>query len=112
MVKDSLTDQAAALSLKASQQSLEASRQSIAESKKVNRFTLVAWVFIPLSLISSVFGMNVAELSQGPPISLFFEIAGPVVIIALVLEWWFVQPSEKRKTLLSHFRPTPTYKVV
>ena len=79
MVKDSLTDQVATLSL-------EASRQSIAESKKVNRFTLVAWVFIPVSLISSVFGMNLAELSPGPPISLFFEIAGPVVVAALILE--------------------------
>ena len=87
---DSLTDQVAMLSL-------EESRQSIAESKRVNRFTLAAWVFILVSLIASVFGMNVVELSPGPPISLFFEIVGPVVVVALVLEWWFVQSSEKQQ---------------
>lgn len=89
MIKISLTEQVAALSL-------EASRQSIEESKKVNRFTLVAWVFIPLSLISSIFGMNVKELSPGPSIYLFFAFALPVVAVALVLEWWFVLPSEQR----------------
>lgn len=92
MIKDSLTDQVATLSL-------EASRQSIEESKKVNRFTLVAWVFIPLSLMSSIFGMNVRELSPGPPISLFFACAGPVVAVALVLEWWFMLSIERKERL-------------
>lgn len=91
MIRDGLNVEVAA-------QSLEASRQSIRESKKVNSLTLPAWVFIPVSLIASVFGMNVVELSgQGPRLWLFFAISAPVIIVAVVLEWWFVRSSGKRK---------------
>lgn len=91
MIKDSLANRVAS-------QSLEASQQSISESKKVNRLTLVAWVFIPVSLIASVFGMNVRELDPGPTILLFFKIVGPVVVAALVLEWLLAADFVKRKT--------------
>ena len=80
--------------------SLEASKQSVLESKKLGRVTLMAWVFIPVSLISSIFGMNVKEFSSQPPIWLLFAISVPVIVAAVVLELWFVASRERRTSII------------
>lgn len=42
---------------------LEESRHSIRQAKSVGRVTFLAYVFLPLSLITSFFGMNIQELN-------------------------------------------------
>ncbi|KAH6715080.1 hypothetical protein BKA61DRAFT_345941 [Leptodontidium sp. MPI-SDFR-AT-0119] len=69
--------------------SIEASRESISESHRVNKLTYAAFIFIPLSLITSVFGMNVSDLGSGPtPIWLPFAISAPLLAISIVYMWW------------------------
>lgn len=44
---------------------LEQSAQAIDESKRVNRLTLLAFFFLPLSLGTGIFGMNFKEFGSG-----------------------------------------------
>jgi Mg2+ and Co2+ transporter CorA len=43
--------------------SLKLSYQSIAQGRSIMLFTVVTIIFLPLSFMSSVFGMNASELS-------------------------------------------------
>jgi hypothetical protein len=82
MLRDTVTQHVGFLSVKAS-------NESIIESRRVNKLTYAAFVFIPISLISSIFGMNVSELGSGSVrIYLFFAISGPLLFISLVSIWW------------------------
>jgi CorA-like Mg2+ transporter protein len=55
-------------------QLLEAAK-GIDQAKKVKSLTLLAYLFLPLSLAAGVFGMNVHELSHQPSIWVFFVVA-------------------------------------
>lgn len=47
--------------------------------------TVLGYGLLPASLISSCFGMNVAELQNNPPIRDFFAVALPVTAACLLL---------------------------
>ena len=68
--------------------SFEASRLGILESNQINRLTKLAFVFIPTGLVASLFGMNVAELAQNPPIWVFFLVAIPIVGFTITVMSW------------------------
>jgi Mg2+ and Co2+ transporter CorA len=51
------------------------SQKSIEQSEQVNKLTRLAFVYIPLSFISSIFGMNVKEIQVNPSIWVFFLTA-------------------------------------
>ncbi|KAI0451935.1 hypothetical protein F5B21DRAFT_357819 [Xylaria acuta] len=44
--------------------STRASQRSFNQVKEVNRLTLLAFFFLPLSLVTSIFGMNVATFED------------------------------------------------
>ncbi|KAF2119527.1 hypothetical protein BDV96DRAFT_642547 [Lophiotrema nucula] len=62
--------------------SLLESRRGIAEAESVTRLTELAFIFIPLSFVSSLFSMQVNELSSGVPASKFVA-AGCIVLIII-----------------------------
>ena len=63
----------AKVNLMVSLTSIEESRKSIDQATRIKRLTRLAFVFIPLSFVTPVFGMNVKELGTGDaPLCVFF----------------------------------------
>ncbi|KAF2624662.1 hypothetical protein BU25DRAFT_423788 [Macroventuria anomochaeta] len=58
------------------------SRRSIAEAESVSKLTELAFVFIPLSFVASLFSMQVHELNGGVPLYTFALVAIGFVLIA------------------------------
>ncbi|MCJ1435082.1 hypothetical protein MMC27_004452 [Xylographa pallens] len=74
------------LQMKVGRWSLEESRRSIDEGKRVKLLTILAFIFIPISLVASVFGMNVQEINNsGRSIWVFFVTAIILTFIAACL---------------------------
>ena len=68
-------------SLRAEMQIVD-SRRSIAEAESVSKLTELAFVFIPLSFVASLFSMQVHELDGGVPLYQFVLVAIAFVIVA------------------------------
>jgi hypothetical protein len=60
------------------------SRDAMAQAEGVAKLTRLAFVFIPLSLVTSFFGMNFVELIGGDGLSIwvFFLTSAPVLLIS------------------------------
>ena len=74
------------VSLLVSLTQLEESKKAVIQAQQVQSLTQLAFIFIPASFISSVFGMNVSQLKNGPSIWIFFVVAFTCSSIA----WTFV----------------------
>lgn len=59
------------------------SNKAIEQAKEVTKLTRLAFVFIPLSFVSSFFGMNLTPLIEPPGLSLwlFFAVSAPLVVL-------------------------------
>ncbi|KAI9722405.1 MAG: hypothetical protein M1828_004772 [Chrysothrix sp. TS-e1954] len=67
-------------------ESINEAKKSIDAANSVRKVTLVAFIFIPLSFVTSFFGMNVDILGTGDvPIRYFFIVAIVTTIFAYVL---------------------------
>ncbi|KAM0129352.1 hypothetical protein ACHAP3_007857 [Botrytis cinerea] len=68
---------------------VEESRKAIQQANDVKALTVLATVYIPLSFVAGVFGMNVKELNSGIDVDiwLYFAISIPVTIASMVLLW-------------------------
>ncbi len=65
---------------------LEESRRTVDMGMRVERLTMIATVFIPLSFVCSVWGMNFIELGSGSrPFWWFFVTAGPIVLVSFLI---------------------------
>jgi hypothetical protein len=64
------------------------SQKSIEQSQQVNKLTRLAFVYIPLSFISSVFGMNVKEIQTNPPMWVFLGTALGFTFLSVCLVSW------------------------
>ena len=76
------------MSLLQSQKFVEQSQTSIEQSQQINKLTRLAFVYIPLSFISSVFGMNVKEIQVNPPIWVFFATAIAFTFLSVCIVSW------------------------
>jgi Mg2+ and Co2+ transporter CorA len=61
------------------------SRRSIAEAESISKLTELAFVFIPLSFVASLFSMEVRELDGGVPVYVFIIAAIATVFIAYAM---------------------------
>jgi Mg2+ and Co2+ transporter CorA len=64
------------------------SQKSIEQSRQVNQLTKLAFFYIPLSFVSSVFGMNVKEIQTNPPIWVFFVTAVSFTLLSILVASW------------------------
>lgn len=71
--------------------SINEARRSVQLNNLVSRFTVIASIYVPLSFVATIFGMNFRQLGQGNlSIWIYFAVSIPVFIMsALVL---FVNP--------------------
>ena len=75
--------------------SIKESRRSIEEAVAVKKLTQLAFIFIPLSFVTSVFGMNIDEITgTGASLWTFLATAG-CIGISVSLIWWLSSPLEK-----------------
>jgi Mg2+ and Co2+ transporter CorA len=74
------------------------SQKSIEQSQQVNKLTKPAFVYIPLSFISSMFGMNVTELENNPPIWIFFLTGFFFTFLSVCVASW--QDVKRRGVIL------------
>ena len=66
--------------------SIRESRKSIEEAVSVKRLTRLAFIFVPLTYASSLFGMNIKEINGiGPKLWIFLFISVCISVITLVL---------------------------
>jgi hypothetical protein len=94
------------------------SRRSIDEARAVSRLTELAFIFIPLSFATSVFGMQVEPFADNVPLRSFFIVAVVVTTFAYIMRItmrsrWLAYlkiftRSEIQKYADSHGLPTPT----
>jgi hypothetical protein len=68
-------------SLRAEMQIVD-SRRSIAEAESISKLTELAFVFIPLSFVASLFSMQIHELDNGVPLYQFVLVAMAFVTLA------------------------------
>lgn len=69
--------------------SLEESRRAILSSEKIGKLTMLAFFFVPLTFICSLFGMNMRELGQGNlGIWAFFVLAVPTTVLSTIICFW------------------------
>ncbi|CVL12545.1 uncharacterized protein FPRN_15161 [Fusarium proliferatum] len=65
--------------------SIHESEKAISQSDRIGALTSLATFYIPLSFVSSVFGMNVMQISsQKTPIAVFFAIAIPLTVLSMM----------------------------
>jgi hypothetical protein len=72
------------LNYKASIASLKESRLGIQQNQSVKRLTQLAFIFIPLSFITSVFGMN-SNLLSGNGVQWWTVLIGAVIVYVIVV---------------------------
>lgn len=86
--------------------SARTAQQALVEGKRIHVVTYLAFVFIPVSLVATVFGMNVAELDPPPAISWFFVSAVITSAVCLALPVWLIEfrGTVRLKRWLRHLR--------
>ena len=76
------------ISVQDSRLSLEQSRLSIEQARRGSRLTLLAFVYVPLSFVTGIFGMNIQQInSSGLNISACFIVAAVAGFVTLLLFW-------------------------
>jgi CorA-like Mg2+ transporter protein len=74
------------ISIEMNTASILESKKGLAQAERVEMLTILAYTFVPLGLISSIFGMNVSAFNPpGPSIARFWEIAVPVTLFCLLI---------------------------
>ena len=81
------------------------SKESIAEAKSVRSLTALAFIWIPISAVSSVFGTNTKELStdRQPSIWVFVLVAAVVTCITLLGVWVHREHAERIEIRLRRY---------
>ncbi|KAF7905217.1 uncharacterized protein EAF01_005738 [Botrytis porri] len=86
----------------------------IAVEEMLTNFTvliILSTVYIPLSFVAGVFGMNIAELTSGIDVDiwLYLAISIPITIVSAVLVWRWEWMTRKVKSFRiksnNHFSP-------
>ncbi|KAI9775116.1 MAG: hypothetical protein M1839_001427 [Geoglossum umbratile] len=84
-LRDYLNRHVSMMSLKESRLGVEASSRAIMQARSVNRLTKLAFVFIPLSFVSSIFGMNFKELGTGQLSIWIFGVTASLLVVLVAL---------------------------
>jgi hypothetical protein len=85
---DTFTLFMSSISVQDSRLGIEQSRLSIAQARRGSRLTILAFIYIPLSFVTGVFGMNIRQInSSGLNIWVPFVVLAGVILFTLPLFW-------------------------
>ena len=77
------------ISIEMSTISVVESKKALAQTKRAGYLTLLAYIFIPMTFVSSCFGMNLTTFTNpNPPFWKFAAVAIPFTIVMLILPLW------------------------
>jgi Mg2+ and Co2+ transporter CorA len=77
------------------------SRRSFAETANISRLTILAFVFVPLTFVSSIFSMNADHGPGGRHFWVYFAVALPVTLVVYLIARL---PINEIRLLLKQFR--------
>ncbi|TGO21265.1 hypothetical protein BPAE_0230g00150 [Botrytis paeoniae] len=76
--------------------SLKESRKSLEKANSLGRLSILAFVFLPFSLVTSFFGMNISEMTgNGAPWKIFIIVAAILCSLGVVLFFWIFRKSPR-----------------
>ncbi|KAK2741132.1 hypothetical protein FQN57_005733 [Myotisia sp. PD_48] len=65
------------------------SKKGLEEATRVGQVTFLAFLFMPMTFISSMFGMNVTTFTNpNPPLWKFFVFALPFTLVCMIIPFW------------------------
>ncbi len=74
---------------------IQESRKSIQEAISVKRLTQLAFVFIPLNYVSSLFGININEMTGNGPRLWKFVATSFALLISVLTTWSLSEVMQK-----------------
>ncbi|KAL8802171.1 MAG: hypothetical protein Q9200_006679 [Gallowayella weberi] len=87
-VRDLLQIQSGVSALEETKKSIELTNLQIQEGRRVKVFTVLAFIYVPLNLATSIFGMNLQQLNaSGQPLRVFLITA--VLVLFVTGASWF-----------------------
>ncbi|KAL8915123.1 MAG: hypothetical protein Q9172_006952 [Xanthocarpia lactea] len=90
-IRDYLQLRAGTLGLEESRRSIDLSNRQIEEAKRVKIFTILAFVYIPLNLATSVFGMNLQQLNGSGQSLVDFVLTALLALIITGGTWYVIE---------------------
>ncbi|KAL8887424.1 MAG: hypothetical protein Q9215_005002 [Flavoplaca cf. flavocitrina] len=94
-VRENLQLRIGVKALEESKKSIEVSNQQIQEGKRLKTFTILAFVYVPLNLASSIYGMNIQQLN-GNGQSVWVFVVTAVIALFITAGTWYL--SEEANT--------------
>lgn len=89
--RDYLQLQIGNLSILESRKSIELSNQQMDEAKRVKIFTILAFVYVPINLATSIFGMNLQQLNQSGRSVWSFLVTAFVSVFVTGFMWFCLE---------------------
>lgn len=63
---------------------------AVQDSQRAEMLTWLAAIYVPLSFVTSIFGMNLRELNDSTlPIWVCFEVLGVVLVLTIAVVWFY-----------------------
>lgn len=84
---------------------LQESRKSLQQADNIGRISILAFIFVPVSLVTSFFGMNIKQLTRsGVPWKTFLlSAAGLCLVLLLVCAWLWRRTIDSKTTPLQNW---------
>ena len=87
MLAQKMSFLASMASLRESQMAIEQAKKGIQQNERVKRLTQLAFIFIPLSFVTSLFGMNITALGTGSAKVWMVVVSVIVTYFVISLSW-------------------------
>ncbi|KAI1114574.1 hypothetical protein F5Y14DRAFT_413780 [Nemania sp. NC0429] len=100
LARDYLQHHVALLGIEDSRAYIRQSKVSLEESRRTKLITVLAIFFVPVSLSTSVFGMNIHELNDSGQSLWVFILTTIVVVVATMTIWGLMYQFQKYNSLL------------
>ncbi|KAI1128884.1 hypothetical protein F5Y10DRAFT_277093 [Nemania abortiva] len=99
LARDYLQHRVGMSSLEASRLSIKQARLALEESRRTKLITVLAIFFVPISLSTSVFGMNIHELNENGQSLWVFILTTVLIVAATMTAWGFMYQFQKYNSL-------------
>lgn len=83
ILAEALSFESTQLNIRETRKAIELSKQSLREAHAVGRLTQLAFLFLPLTFITGIFGMNIKPFNEGAPMWKFY-----VTTFAILIPFW------------------------
>ena len=86
------------MSIMMNKASIKEAQKAIVQAERVTKLTKLAFVFVPLSFVSSFFGMNFSQFTSGSDLGvwIWFAISVPTLLLSILFMKWDVSRAVER----------------